>query len=401
MNLSALQSVVTGRSRSLFSLDLEIASPSAHETYEDKSVLIAGAAGTIARATIKELIPLRPRALWLLDINENGLADTVRWLRTSFRAENLPLILPRLVDISNDLPINHLSDGPLPDLILNFSAIKHVRSERDTLSLLRMLQVNVTGTRKLAYLASHLSGSRIFSVSTDKAANPTNLMGASKRIMEAILLQDASISATSARFANVAFSQGSLLESWIGRINSREPMPVPVETRRFFLSSQEAGQLCLIAGADLQDRTIATPVVDQEMMPRDLVECAVAVAESMSLEPVLIEDANDWQEADGRWRTPEGKQLILLTPRNTEGEKEVEEFTEPNDEILPRNFSRIQVIKPQELAPRDLQGFEKWLNETLTADGRLPAKQAIVDLVAALIPSFDWQRADQILDDRI
>ena len=241
---------VTGRSSSMFEDAYSATRKSLAALAGDGSILVAGAAGSIGSAVVELLHEVPSASLTLADANENGLTDLIRSLHASGRSRRDIEVRPVLLDITAPwlrYPCETLGNVAT---VMNFAAVKHVRSERDVPSLLRMFSVNVQGTMLLmAQLARRRKEGRFFTVSSDKAADPTSLMGASKRLMElAAFSQEVdTVRVSTCRFANVAYSAGSLLESWLQRIDRRQALGCPAGIRRFFISPREAAQLCVIS----------------------------------------------------------------------------------------------------------------------------------------------------------
>jgi FlaA1/EpsC-like NDP-sugar epimerase len=316
----------------------------------DSVTLITGAAGFIAQATLAIILAAQPRRLYLLDSSENGLADLARKLATSQRPEHVTDIQMILSDFSSPLLDRAIHSMGAVDLVLHFIAVKHLRSERDPVSALRILDTNVAGTdRLLCVLASKVVPPRVFAVSTDKAAEPTSIIGASKLLMESLLWSYPGNS-TSARFANVLFSSGSITESWVDRIGRSEPLSAPIETYRYFVSPREAGLICASALV-APNRSIVVPSVGT-LEPVDLIALASRFLESFG--KVAVEVAFD------AWRCDPSKALpsnylndqypLVCTPRDTAGEKEVEEFARHDEEAVPwtKDLSLICKNEPLE-----------------------------------------------------
>ena len=262
---SALGSIATGRSTSRFAADVAVHNDAMCATFSGKRVLVVGGAGSIGAATVRALLPFDPAALHVMDQDENGLAELVRDLRsTGLLSGSLDLRLEPL-DYGSGVARRFLAAAGPYDAVLHFAALKHVRSEKDAASILQMLDTNVLKqARLMSWLAEEGDPARYFAVSTDKAANPVNVRGASTRLMEQLLFTDAVVPArsatrTSARFANVAFSAGSLLASWGERIRKRQPVAVPRDTRRYFVTLDEAAEICLLAGSAIPDKHLAVP----------------------------------------------------------------------------------------------------------------------------------------------
>ena len=298
--IEALTARFTDRDTSLFQSDLDARSNDLSIAVRGKRVLMIGAAGSIGSATLFELLAFEPAAVTVMDTSENNLAELIRTLRSMpepFRGE----FNVEPLDYGSSLAASYLAAAEPYDLVLSFAALKHVRSERDALSLLRMLEVNlVKADRFLAALRHHGHGSNgVFLVSTDKAADPINLMGASKRAMESLLWFHATPGnpasvldggeapplprVTTARFANVAFSDGSLPWAFLRRLEKGQPLAAPESVRRFFVSLAEAGQLCLLAATLCPGGHIIVPKMDPERDGFSFVEIAHAVLDHHAL----------------------------------------------------------------------------------------------------------------------
>ena len=297
-DVDRLSEAVTGRSASAFGPAFADLADATREAYAGRRVLVTGAAGFIGGQTLRLILGLEPSLVVLVDTWENGLAETVRQLRTSGSVSPRTRLEPRLVDVAGPL-VDRLveAEGPF-DVVLAFAAAKHVRSERDAASALHMLNVNVNGTlRVLEAAARRNPASRLFMVSTDKAADPSSLMGASKRLMERTVLGRLP-QTTTTRFANVAFSSGSLLESWLIRLANGQLLAVPRETSRFFVRPVEAGQLCLIASMAPASSIVvpASGLVSEVLLD----EALTRVLDALGLRPVYVEN----EETRSSWTRP-------------------------------------------------------------------------------------------------
>jgi FlaA1/EpsC-like NDP-sugar epimerase len=322
-DLDLLARAVTGRERSIFAPAMREMRGRLEEQYAGASVLLTGGAGFIAGQTLRQLLPLRPGKVVVADTSENSLAELVRDLRSSGSVPAGVALEPRLVDVTGPMIERLCADeGPF-DVVLGFAAAKHVRTERDPVSVLQMLNVNINGTlRSVQAVMSGNPDARVFVVSTDKAADPASLMGASKRLMEMVILGSYP-QATTTRFANVAFSSGSLLESWLLRLARRQVLPVPADTRRFFVSPQESGQLCAIASAAPPGGVV---VPEPGLIGSvELLDALLAVLDSLDVKASVIDEMSV-REGGGGFIAREEAWPVLLTPRDTAGEKEVEVF---------------------------------------------------------------------------
>lgn len=399
--MTELEESVTGRSTSLFAPDMAGNEEALFQAYGGKTVLITGAAGTIAKATISQILRFHPSKMILVDTNENGLADLIRWIRNTQSDRLLPQLEPRLCDITSPQFVEMTMDGKEPNFLCNFAAVKHVRSERDPLSLWRMFQVNVLGTMQVRLLAERCESERIFSVSTDKAANPVNLMGASKRVMEAVLLQDSQIPSASARFANVAFSQGSLLDSWIDRLERGEPLPVPRDTKRYFLSSEEAGQICALVTALLPSEQVAIPTILDGFEIQSLEQTVKSVLDRLGLTPSFITSVNEAKNSNESWEVESKEPYVLLTERDTEGEKSFEEFLERGDSAIEWGMRGLVAIQPRTIPQELLFTFIDWLKQIQSSEAVVPEKDQMINRMFELLPNFDYMQSENKLDNRI
>jgi FlaA1/EpsC-like NDP-sugar epimerase len=403
-----LSVVATGRDGSLFGADLATMSTDLVERLTGQRVLVIGGAGSIGAATVAELTRFDVRALHIVDLSENGLAELVRDLRG--RAEGLAVrdlwTLP--LDFGSATMCRFLRDQPPYDYVLNFAAIKHVRSEKDTYSLLHMLDTNVLKAWCLLdWLVQRGGTQRYFSVSTDKAANPVNLMGASKRLMEHVIFthsvsagQGGGVGVTSARFANVAFSDGSLLDGWLRRLEKRQPLAVPRATRRYFLSVREAGQLCLLAAVCGPDRSIVIPRLEDARHLVELEGIARDLLRHVGYAPVVYEDEGLARAAVAtdvaRSRYP-----LLLTPLDTTGEKPYEKFVGEGEKTFEIGLPNLLAVRYEGTDPEALARFQSWLRLLVKGDGPSPGKDEMVRALSAVVPELRHVETNKQLDHRL
>lgn len=402
----ALAVLGTGREASLLEADLAAARPRLTERLAGRRVLVIGGAGSIGSATVAELSLFDVAALHVVDVSENGLAELTRDLRS--RPAGLGIRDFRTLPLDFGSPLmQRFLEGQSPyDLVLNFAALKHVRSEKDACSLLQMLDTNVLRAgRLLEWLSGRGGTSHYFSVSTDKAANPVNLMGASKRLMEHLVFSHGRLDrrrtgVSSARFANVAFSAGSLLEAWLLRLEKRQPLTVPRATRRFFLSLPESGQLCLLAAGAVEDGVIVVPRLDPAVDLRDLEQVAVALLGRLGLRPWLVEDEaaarGGVEAALGRGEYP-----LLLTPLDTMGEKAYEEFVGTGEAAEPVGLPHLAGVRYPAHGPPALEDVVAWLQAALRPGRVVPSKAEILAQVARVVPEMRHHASEKSLDDRM
>lgn len=357
--LPSLSSIATGRSHALFDGDVEACRDRIEDAVRGRRVLCVGAAGSIGMSTTALLADFVPAALHVVDQNENGLAELVRSFRS--RASSIAVgdlrALP--LDYGSEAMRLFLHAEEPYDLILNFAAIKHVRSEKDAFSVLQMFDTNfLKQARFLGHLNELDFKGRYFSVSTDKAANPTSMMGASKRVMEHVMFAvetaPAQASAvTSARFANVAFSNGSLLQSFQLRLDRGEPLAAPKDTRRYFVSLEESGQICLLATTIAPPRAIVIPRLDPREHLVRLQEVAERFLRRNGFEPALYEDEDAARRSVAHERG-RGRWPLLLTALDTSGEKPFEEFVGEGETTIEIGLPNLLAVRYRPAPPNSV-----------------------------------------------
>jgi FlaA1/EpsC-like NDP-sugar epimerase len=401
-----LAPLATGRTTSLFAEDLAARRQDIQSCLCGRRVLVIGGAGSIGAASIREIVRFSPATLHVVDHNENALAELVRDLRS--RPERFALADFRALplDFGSEIMRRFLAEQAPYHCVLNFAALKHVRSEKDTYSALQMLDTNVLkGARLLQWLAAKGGTSAYFCVSTDKAANPVNIMGATKRAMEHVIFSgeaapDFSGKTSSARFANVAFSDGSLLQSWLYRLEKRQPMAVPVNTKRFFVSLEEAGQICLLASACGAHRHLLVPRMHPQSELHDLQAIAEAFLRRNGFEPQLYgqeEEAKANLSSDvARRRYP-----LLLTPLNTAGEKPFEEFVADGEATAEVGLAALLAVPYRPAATGATSAFLQAASAYVSHPNTAVTKAALVELVRALVPELRHAESRATLDDRM
>ena len=397
---------VTGRNTPLFSDDIKKSRSQLSRQITGQRILVIGGAGSIGSATVRGIMAYDPEVVHVVDQNENGLAELVRDLHGSgqFRDDVDFRTLP--IDFGSPIMKSWLDSQEPYDFVLNFAAIKHVRSEKDTWCLLQMFDTNILKPLRLLRWINERGGTGgYFCVSTDKAANPVSLMGASKRIMEHVifsenLLGEGRPRTTSARFANVAFSDGSLLQSWIVRLNKHQALAAPEDTRRYFISLEEAGQICLLAAFCTPDRHLLIPDFDPAKDLRDLAELGAGFLRENQYEPAIY-----YREEEARGEVARdmaaGRYPLLLTPLNTSGEKPYEEFVSKGERKISLglpNLAGIPCLPPPE---RELENFVQVVESAISDPGRETAKDELVKLIGNVIPEFNHITGASLLDNRM
>ncbi len=401
-----LIAVATGHTKSRFTGDIAARTGQIREAFSGRRVLVIGGAGSIGSATLRALLPHGPAAVHVVDQNENGLAELARDIRSDALAgPSLDLQLMPL-DYGAHVAQRFLAQGGPYDTVLHFAALKHVRSEKDVASILQMIDTNVLKqARLMEWLAAEAPPLRYFAVSTDKAANPANFMGASKRLMEQLLFTTSivpmgSSTRNSARFANVAFSAGSLLESWGERIRKAQPMAVPRDTRRYFVSLAESAEICLLAAAATPDRHLAIPNFNPSADLHELAPIAEAFVRDAGFTPAWFETEADARQAMER-EPQRGAWPILLTARDTDGEKPEEIFAAAGEEVVDIGLTALRGI-PQRGC--DHAVLREVLDTLLlwSTDPRVKVtKHALVECIVRAVPEFAPATAGKSLDARI
>ncbi len=406
ISIDRLSALVTGRDVEQFLCDFEEHRDEIAKCIANKRILVIGGAGSIGSATIRALVPFRPYALHVVDQNENSLAELVRDMRSGTNSFDIQDFRTLPLDFGSPVMAAFLHDMEPYDMILNFAAIKHVRSEKDTYSLLQMLDTNVVKqARFLRWLSATQNDARYFCVSTDKAANPVNLMGASKRTMEHVLFSDeiapnSSLRITSARFANVAFSDGSLLDSFLKRLQKLQPLAVPGDTKRYFISLKEAGQICLLASVCASHRNILIPRFNPSTDLLDLENIAVAVIREHGLE-VHRYSVEDEAKANLKSDLLNNLYPLLVTPLDTSGEKPYEEFVGDGENSVEVGMSNLLAVEYSPAKAGSCAAFVKNVEALLLEPERSIGKEKIVLLLSELIPQLHHIETGKNLDQRM
>lgn len=388
-----------GRKKNLFQSDMNQYNSQLKRSVQKSSFLIIGAAGSIGQAVVKEVFKRNPKKLHAVDISENNLTELVRDIRSSFGYINGEFKTFALDIGSLEYDAFIKSDGKY-DYVLNLSALKHVRSEEDPFTLMRMIDVNIFNTDKTIKQSIENGTKKYFCVSTDKAANPINMMGASKRIMEMFLMRRSlDIDISTARFANVAFSDGSLLHGFNKRIEKRQPIAAPNDIRRYFVTPQESGELCLMSCIFGENRDIFFPKLSQALHLVSFVDIAVKYLKEKGFEPYLCNTEDEARELI-KTLPDQGKWPCLFTKSETTGEKDFEEFYTDKEELDMDRFENFGIIKNKpEFDESQLNNFENTI-------GKLKSniswnKKLIVDEFFKIIPKFEYHDKGKYLDGKM
>ncbi|HGS5164649.1 UDP-N-acetylglucosamine 4,6-dehydratase [Vibrio harveyi] len=388
-----------GRTDALFTQDIAQHEVELSRIVSESSFLVLGGAGSIGQAVTKEIFKRNPKKLHVVDISENNMVELVRDIRSSFGYIDGDFQTFALDIGSLEYDAFIKADGKF-DYILNLSALKHVRSEKDPYTLMRMIDVNVFNTDKTIQQSIDAGAKKYFCVSTDKAANPVNMMGASKRIMEMFLMRKSEqIAISTARFANVAFSDGSLLHGFNQRIQKRQPIVAPNDIKRYFVTPQESGELCLMSCIFGENRDIFFPKLSEALHLISFADIAVKYLEQLGYEPHLCETEEEARQL-AHTLPEQGKWPCLFTASDTTGEKDFEEFFTDKEELDMSRFENLGIIKNDPLYEQDLLTlFENSISEM--KGERAWTKEQIVKLFFTMIPDFGHKETGKYLDSKM
>lgn len=388
-----------GRKKALFTNDLNSYKNELDNLVSSSSFLVLGGAGSIGQAVTKEIFKRAPKKLHVVDISENNMVELVRDIRSSFGyiEGDFQTFALDIGSIEYDAFVS--ADGDY-DYVLNLSALKHVRSEKDPFTLMRMIDVNIFNTEKTMKQAAEKGSKKYFCVSTDKAANPVNMMGASKRIMEMFLMRrSADIKISTARFANVAFSDGSLLHGFNLRIQKRQPIVAPKDIKRYFVTPQESGELCLMSCMFGENRDIFFPKLSESLHLISFADIAIKYLQQLGYEPYLCENENEARKL-AKTLPEQGKWPCLFTNSDTTGEKDFEEFFTDNETLDMGRFDNLGVIKNEAIFDVDLvTTFETKIAEMKSL--RAWDKEQIVKLFFKMLPDFGHKETGKYLDSKM
>lgn len=382
-----------GRSEPLFDSDMARLKDELNDRISSSKFLVVGGAGSIGSAVVKEIFAREPVRLDVVDISENNLVELVRDIRSSYgyiQGE----FATYAIDASSNI-FKALIDDNKYDYVLNLSALKHVRSEKDPYTLMRLIQTNIFNSDELMKRSK-----RYFTVSSDKAANPANIMGASKRIMEMFAFYRSNLTPVSmARFANVAFSDGSLLHGFEQRIKKLQPIVAPNDVRRYFITPKESGQLCLLSAIFGENREIFFPRLDEKLNLIKFSDIAVRYLHSKGYEPYICEN-EDEARAKAAQLAQNGRWACLFGSSDTTGEKDYEEFYTGNEQLDMERFASIGVIENEPVINgTSLNKFETNI-KSMIADGKFD-KDAIMAEFMQVLPEFNHIEKGRYLDAKM
>lgn len=391
---------VTKRPNSMFYPDIEANKETLAEKIEGKSVLVIGGAGSIGSSFIKAILPFKPKSLVVVDTNENALAELTRDLRST-KGMFIPNdYVPYPMDFASPVFEKMFRNRGGFNIVGNFSAHKHVRSEKDIYSVEALLQNNVLHAKLLLDLLAEFPPEEYFCVSTDKAANPVNIMGASKRIMEDVIFcYSDRFPIKTARFANVAFSNGSLPAGFLARIQKLQPLSAPSDVRRFFVSPEESGQICLLACILGENRSIFFPKLEEaQMMTFDAIGTELLKAHGYEvLECCSDEDAIEKAE---ELRKGSNQYPVHYAKSDTSGEKQFEEFVTDTESADMNRFRSLGVITGKQIPDKERVEvlFEK-LNAAFNKEST--TKEDVVRIMKEYLPFFEHIETGKSLDSKM
>lgn len=390
---------VIGRSQSLFDEDIKINSDELSSKVNNSSFLVIGGAGSIGQSVCKEIFRRNPKKLHVIDISENNLVELVREVRSTYGyidGEFSTFVID-CGSIEFDSFVNKQDSY---DYVFNLSALKHVRSEKDPYTLMRMVMVNIFNTISTLQAVRSPNLKKYFCVSTDKAANPVNMMGASKRIMEMFLMRESvTQNISTARFANVAFSDGSLLHGFNQRFTKKQPFTAPNDVKRYFLTPQESGELCLMSALLGKNREIFFPKLSDKLHLISFSSIATRYLESNGFEPHECES-----EDEARDNIPlllqKKKWPVYFFRSDTTGEKDFEEFFTLDEDIDMERYDSIGIIK------NDISFEEEKLDSFMAGIMKLRSecsweKSDILELFCKLIAGFKHEEKYKNLDQKM
>jgi FlaA1/EpsC-like NDP-sugar epimerase len=396
--MSAVLAMI-GRDAELFADDIANHQAELEAIVSSSRFLVIGGAGSIGQAVTREIFKRKPKLLHVVDISENNMVELVRDIRSSLGYIDGEFATFS-IDVGSDIFDSFINSGNGYDYVLNLSALKHVRSEKDCYTLMRMVDVNVFNTDKSIGQAMATGCRKYFCVSTDKAANPVNMMGASKRIMEMFLARRSLETIVStARFANVAFSDGSLLFGFNRRMERDQPISAPCDVRRYFVTPQESGELCLMSCLLGENRDIFFPKLDKDQNLITFSQIAERFLRHLGYEPVLCSSED---EARSRVQELKAKRQwpVFFFSSDTTGEKDFEEFHTEREALVMDKFKSIGIIKNiAEFDDAKLRYFENEIRRLRTL-GRWD-RSNIIGLFNAVIPEFSHKETGKFLDGKM
>ena len=400
-NLSQfIKTSVTGRQTSMFAPDIEANKDKLAKEIEGKSVLVIGGAGSIGSQFIRAVCQFKPGKLVVVDLSENGLALLTRDLRSTYGMYVPEEYRTYTLNFGDPIFERIFREEKGFDIVANFSAHKHVRSEKDKYSVQALIENNDIKAKKLLDLMLEFPPKHFFCVSTDKAANPVNIMGASKRVMEDMIMAYADkYPVTTARFANVAFSNGSLPLSFLDRIMSKQPLVAPSDVKRYFVSPEESGQICMLACVLGRSGEIFFPKLGEDQMITFSSICDKFI-EAMGYEKKEFADDEAAKKYAAEMPYDTKVWPVVYSKSDTTGEKSFEEFYVPGEKLNMDRFQSLGVI--EDVKKRPLKEVNDFFNELESIFSKPDfTKAEVVRALESFLPSFHHEEKGKNLDQKM
>lgn len=391
---------VTKRQESMFLSDIEDNKYEIYNNINEKSILVIGGAGSIGSQYIKSILKYNPRSLTVVDINENGLAELTRDLRSSSEIIVPESYITYAMDYASTMFEKMFINHGKYDIVANFSAHKHVRSEKDIISVEALIRNNLLNVKKLLDLLKKCPPDIYFCVSTDKAANPVNIMGASKRLMEDLIFSYSNyFPVKTARFANVAFSNGSLPDGFLSRMKKKQPISAPSDVLRYFVSPEESGQICMLASVLGENREIFYPKLKEKtMMSFEQIAKDLIISNGYT----VYECENERQAINLAAKLKNGSKEypVYFSKSNTSGEKEYEEFYIESESIDENRYKSLGVIINKEnVSTKKVEELFKLFEDAFSNEN--VTKDDIIKIIKSYLPEFMHIEKGKSLDEKM
>ncbi len=393
---------VTQRPVSMFAEDINANYEILVQEIKGKSVCVIGGAGSIGSSFIKALLRFKPKSIIVIDLNENGLAELVRDIRSTYGLYVPDDFRCYTLNFADPIFERIFKEEKGFDIVANFSAHKHVRSEKDKYSVQALIENNDIKAKKLMDLLTVYPPKHFFCVSTDKAANPVNIMGASKRIMEDLVMAyNKYFKVTTARFANVAFSNGSLPDGWIHRMQKQQPLAAPSDVRRYFVSPEESGQICMLACILGQPGEVFFPKLGEEQMLTFSSICdSFVAAQGFEKDQCNTDEEAKLKAAQLSEGTKQTAYPVVYFNSDTTGEKAYEEFYVPGEKIDMDRFQALGIVKQTSRHDMDeVDDFFRRLEAIFQKENFTKAQ--VVETIKDFIPNFEHEEKGKNLDQKM